>query len=146
MHRHYRTLRRMLQVAVERRDRPRSAEGVRLHMQPNLGSNGQNSAFRSRVGLHRARSWVASKQKILANPCDRVASPHVPKTDMTFLGWEQVYRLAEAHSERHRAMIYLAVNSGMRWSELIGLRRARLDLRTRKVRVTEQLIRLDDGA
>ena len=65
---------------------------------------------------------------------------------MTFLGWEQVYRLAEAHSERHRAMIYLAVDSGMRWSELIGLRRARLDLRTRNVRVTEQLISLDDGA
>jgi integrase len=33
----------------------------------------------------------------------------------------------------------------MRWSELVGLRRARLDIRTRKVRVTEQLIRLEAG-
>ena len=37
----------------------------------------------------------------------------------------------------------MAVDSGMRWSELIGLRRSKLDLRTRKVRVTEQLIRLE---
>jgi integrase len=28
----------------------------------------------------------------------------------------------------------------MRWSELVGLRRSRIDLRTRKVRVTEQLV------
>jgi integrase len=42
-------------------------------------------------------------------------------------------------------MIYLAVDSGMRWSELIGLRRARVDLGRRKVRVTEQMIRLKGG-
>jgi integrase len=33
----------------------------------------------------------------------------------------------------------------MRWSELVGLRRARLDVRAGKVRVTEQLIRLEGG-
>ena len=44
--RHYRTLRRMLQVAVE-------------------------------------------KQKILANPCDRVEPPRVPKTEMMFLDWDR---------------------------------------------------------
>jgi integrase len=33
----------------------------------------------------------------------------------------------------------------MRWSELMGLRRARVDVRNRKVRVTEQLIRLETG-
>lgn len=64
---------------------------------------------------------------------------------MVFLSWEQAIDLAEAHSERYRPMIYLAVDAGMRWSELIGLRRGRLDLRNRKVRVTEQLVRLDDG-
>jgi integrase len=83
VHRHYRTLRRMLQVAVE-------------------------------------------KQKIAANPCDRVQPPRVPKREITFLGWEQAVELAEAHAERYRAFIYLAVDSGMRRSELVGLRRARL--------------------
>ncbi|MDP9386972.1 MAG: site-specific integrase [Actinomycetota bacterium] len=47
VHRHYRTLRRVLQVAVQ-------------------------------------------KQRLLANPCDRVEPPRVPKREMTFLSWEQV--------------------------------------------------------
>jgi integrase len=64
---------------------------------------------------------------------------------MTFLTWEQSVALAEAHQERYRTLIYLAVDSGMRWSELIGLRRGSIDLGRRKVRVTEQLIRLEGG-
>ena len=102
VHRHYRTLRRVLQGAVD-------------------------------------------KQKLLTNPCDRVEPPHVPKREMVFLDWKQAVDLAEAHSDRYRALIYLAVDSGMRWSELIGLRRSKLDLRSRKVRVTEQLVRLETG-
>lgn len=102
VHRHYRTLRRMLSVAVE-------------------------------------------KEKILSNPCDRVEPPSVPKREMAFLSWEEVVDLAEAHRERFRALIYLAVDTGMRWSELIGLRRSTLDVHRCKVRVTEQLIRLETG-
>lgn len=102
VHRHYRVLRRMLQVAVE-------------------------------------------KQRLPANPCDRVHPPRVPKREMAFLDWTQAVDLAEAHRPRFRALIYLAVDSGMRWSELIGLRNARVDLRRRKVRVTEQLLRLETG-
>lgn len=94
VHRHYRTLCRMLQVAVQ-------------------------------------------KQKILTNPCERVDPPRVPKRDMTFLDWDEVIHLAEAHNERYRALIYGAVDTGMRWSELVGLRRAKVDLRNRKVRVTD---------
>ena len=102
VHRHYRTMRRMFQVAVE-------------------------------------------KKKILSNPCERVHPPKVPKTEMTFLTWEQSIMLAEAHSERFQAMIYLAVDSGMRWGELIGLQRKNLDLANRRVRVVDQLVRTADG-
>ncbi|HEX2272734.1 MAG TPA: tyrosine-type recombinase/integrase, partial [Acidimicrobiales bacterium] len=102
VHRHYRVLRRVLQVAVQ-------------------------------------------KRKISANPCDRVEPPKVPKANMTFLTWEQSVALAEAHQERYRALIYLAVDSGMRWSELVGLRLGRVELDRRKVRVTEQLVRLEAG-
>ena len=101
VHRHYRTLRRMLQVAVE-------------------------------------------KQKILNNPCVRVDPPRVPKREMTFLGWDEVIRLADAHSERYRALVYVAVDTGMRWTELVGLRRSKVDLRNHKIRVTEQLVQLED--
>ena len=102
VHRHYRTLRRVLQVAIE-------------------------------------------KQKIVANPCDRVTPPRVPKKEMVFLDWDQVVELASAHHERYQSLVLFAVETGMRWSELVGLRRARLDLRAGRVRVTEQLIRLEAG-
>ena len=102
VHRHYRTLRRMLQVAVD-------------------------------------------KQKIVANPCDRVEPPRVPKKEMVFLDWDQVVALERAHGERHQALILFAVETGMRWSELVGLRRCGLDLRAGRVRVTDQLVRLGAG-
>jgi integrase len=103
VHRHYRTLRRMLQVAVD-------------------------------------------KQKIIANPCDRVQPPRIPKREMVFLDWDDVVQLAEAHQPRFRALIYVAADTGMRWSELIGLRRSKVDLRGRKIRVTEQLVQMADGS
>ena len=101
VHRHYRTLRRMLAVAVQ-------------------------------------------KQKIIHNACDRVDPPRVPKREMTFLNWDQSVRLAEAHNERFRPMIYVAVDTGMRWGELIGLRRSSVDVSRYKIRVTEQLVQLTD--
>src|SRR5579884_3099548 len=58
--------------------------------------------------------------------------PGVPHREMVFLDWPDAVELAEAHGERYRAFIYLAVDSGMRWSELVGLRRAKLDMRARK--------------
>lgn len=102
VHRHYRTLRRMLQVAVD-------------------------------------------KQKILVNPCARVQPPRVPKREMAFLSWQEVAALANAHNDRLRTFVYFAVDTGMRWSELVGLRRGDVDVATRKVRVTSQLVRLESG-
>jgi integrase len=101
VHRHYRTLRRVLQAAVE-------------------------------------------KRKLVANPCVQVKPPRVPTREMSFLTWTEAVDLAEAHHERFRALIYLAVDSGMRWSELVGLRRGRIDLLHHKVRVTEQLLQLQN--
>ncbi len=102
VHRHYRTLRRVLQAAVE-------------------------------------------KDRLLANPCAKVRPPKVPTRPMAILTWAQSVALAEAHPEHLKAMVYLALDSGMRWSELVGLRRCGVDLTRGKVRVTEQLLRLGNG-
>ncbi len=64
---------------------------------------------------------------------------------MTVLTWEQAMALAEAHPSGYRALIYVAIDTGMRWSELVGLRRRSVDVAARKVRVVEQLVQLDDG-
>ena len=100
VHRHYRTLRRVLQSAVE-------------------------------------------KDRLLVNPCAKARPPRVPTRPMAILTWTQSVALAEAHPDHLKPMIYLALDSGMRWSELVGLRRGQVDLARRKVRVTEQLLRVD---
>ena len=53
------------------------------------------------------------------NPPERESSPLAlrPRREMTFLGWDDAIRLAEAHNDRYRALIYVAVDSGMRWSD-----------------------------
>jgi integrase len=88
---------------------------------------------------------VVDKQKIFVNPCARVEPPRVPKREMAFLSWHEVAALANAHNDRLRTLIYFAVDTGMRWSELVGLRRGDVDVATRKVRVTSQLVRLETG-
>ena len=65
--------------------------------------------------MRRMFQVAEEKQKILANPCERVHPPKVPKTEMTFLTWDQAINLAEAHTERFQATVYLAVDSGMRY-------------------------------
>jgi len=97
------------------------------------------------VNLRRMLQVAVDKQRILTNPCARVQPPRVPKREMAFLSWQEVAALANAHNHRLRTFVYLSVDSGMRWSELVGLRRGDLDVATRKVRVTTQLVRLESG-
>lgn len=46
----------------------------------------------------------------MANPCDRVTPPRVPKKEMVFLDWDQVIELTTAHSDRFQALIPEPVN------------------------------------
>jgi integrase len=106
----------------------------------------RSSAHRHYRRLHPVLQVMVEKQKILTNPCDRVDPPRVPKREMLLLDWDEVMTLAGDMSERYRTMIVFAVDSGMRWSELVGLRGHKIDLANREVRVTEQLVRLEGGS
>lgn len=86
----------------------------------------------------RSRSRRRRSRRTRATASSRRASRRA-----VFLTWDEAVGLAESIHERYRALIYLDVDSGIRWRELVGLRRAKVDLRRRKVRVTEQLIRLE---
>ena len=96
VHRHYRTLRRLLEVAVE-------------------------------------------TDLLTKNPCTAVQPPVVPTREMRFLTATEVADLAEATSPWYRTFIYTAAYTGLRWGELTGLRRKRVDLLRRTITVAEQL-------
>ena len=102
VHRHFRTLRRVLNVAVEH-------------------------------------------DLLAASPCAGVKGPKVEATEMRFLDAFEVQLLAESIGRPFRILVYTAAYTGMRWGELIGLRRARVDLDGPAVSVVEQLAHVDGG-
>ena len=100
VHRHYRTLRRVLQVAVE-------------------------------------------TDMLAKNPCAAVQPPSVPTTEMRFLSPAEVSDLVDATSPWYRTFIYTAAYTGLRWGELTGLRRKRVDPLRNTLTVAEQLTAVD---
>ena len=68
-------------------------------------------------------------------PVRQDAAAAGPTRPMAIFTWAPSVALAEAHPTHLKPMIYLALDSGMRWSELVGLRRGQVDLVRHKVRV-----------
>jgi integrase len=84
------------------------------------------------------------------SPCTIKGASVERSPEMLCPSLEQVHQLADAVPEQYRATIYTAALAGLRWGELAGLRRHRVDLLHRTITVAEQLTevngRLDFGA
>ncbi|MCA9831523.1 MAG: site-specific integrase [Dehalococcoidia bacterium] len=94
--------------------------------------------------LHAALEQAARDGLIARNVASLVSPPKVPYEEMAILTPEQVKRLiATVKGDRHEAMIVLAVTSGMRLGELLGLRWADVDLDEPAVRVVRSLAPVD---
>jgi integrase len=77
---------------------------------------------------------------IRRTPCVGIGLPRqTGHTEMQFLSPPEVARLADVLDPRYRALIFSAAYTGLRWGELAGLRRHRLDLLGGTVRVVEAL-------
>jgi integrase len=59
--------------------------------------------------------------------------------EMRHVSIPQLHALAEAVPRRYRALVLVAGYGGLRWGELVGLRRRRVDLAGARVHVVEQL-------
>jgi integrase len=77
---------------------------------------------------------------LLTNPCRRTGLPRAPSYDAVFLNPNQLARLLESIDPAYRCLVLTAAGTGMRWGELAGLRRDRLDLLRRRVRVDQTLV------
>lgn len=100
---------------------------------------------RSVIHLHeafrRALNRAVALGLITRNPCDGVQPPRAPKTAMQPLDRAQAIRFLEAvRGTKHEALFTLAITTGMRQGELLGLRWADVDLGRARVRVSRSYV------
>jgi integrase len=73
------------------------------------------------------------------NPCRAKGAGTEHSPERPLLTIAQVYALADACGPRYYAMILLGCFCGLRWGELVALRRRDIDIATAAVRITRQL-------
>lgn len=71
--------------------------------------------------------WAVGLGYMTANPCALVKPPRVPRTEIETFTVDQVEAIADAIGPRYRTLILVAAYGGLRWSELVGLRRRDVD-------------------
>jgi integrase len=89
---------------------------------------------------------VAMDEELIArNVAARLPLPETARQRITVLMPEQLASAADELPERFRALALLGGYSGLRWSELVAVRRDDIDLDARKVRVDERLTEVGGG-
>ncbi len=90
--------------------------------------------------LHRALTNAVKLRRIPYNVCDAVTQPRVPRKEMRTLTPEQVgVFLRVAQSDRLYALYVLALTTGLRQGELLGLQWDDLDLDASAIAIRRQL-------
>jgi integrase len=120
-----------------------TAADVDRYIDLRLGTHAASTVHRDYRTLHRLFAVAVERGMVPRNPCEHVQPPKLPRAQVTVLTVDQVDALANAITPRYRAVIYVAAYGGLRWSELVGLRRRYVEGPV--VRVVEQLVRRRDG-
>ncbi len=96
--------------------------------------------------LHKALSQAVRWGLIPRNPADAVKAPRASSKEMRPLSASEARRLLEAaRDDRLEALYVLAVHTGMRRGELLGLKWEDVDLEGSTVRVCRTLTRVENG-
>jgi len=110
-----------------------------------LEADGVGQATRAKAYRLLARILGAAVEAryLAVNPCGirRAASEGTP--EMRIATVDQVAAIAARVPPRYRALVLVAAFGGLRWGELVGLRRKRIDLERGTVTVAEQLLEVN---
>lgn len=79
-------------------------------------------------------------RRVNASPCDNTKLPRKLPREIVPLSTEAVAAIRDAIPDRYRALVVLAVGTGMRQGECFGLTADRIDFLRRTVRVDRQLV------
>jgi integrase len=98
------------------------------------------------VTLNKALKQAVADGLVPRNVCEAVKPPRPQKREIAPLSPEQARRFLEAcQGERLEALFVLAVHTGMRQGELLGLHWEDVDLEAGTLRVRTALAQTDDG-
>jgi integrase len=165
-------MRRWLDDEMETRVRPTTLEGYRItvetHIIPRLGQTRvqrlgpadvqkwrtdllrDTSPRTTQLALQRlkqALEWAVSVDLLPKNPAAKVKPPNWTPTERTVWNAEEARRfLAAAESDTYRALWVLALATGLRRGELLGLRWQDLDLDAGRLTVKQALVMLGGKA
>jgi integrase len=89
--------------------------------------------------LQRILDAAVADGRLLTNPARNVPLPVEHHGEQRYLSPAEVAELADAIRDRWRALVLVACWGGLRWGELAGLRRRRVDLARGRVQVAEVL-------
>jgi integrase len=90
--------------------------------------------------LRRALRDAVQWGVLARNPCDLVERPRASRSEAAYLNSDQVQALlSAAKGDRLEALIVLAVSTGLRQGELLGLQWGDIDLEARTLSVRRQL-------
>ncbi|MGM1057838.1 tyrosine-type recombinase/integrase [Saccharothrix sp. Mg75] len=123
-----------------------TTETVRTWRQHLLDSGRSHSTTAKAYRLLRAiMNTALDDNRVKRNPCriKGADQEHAPERPVATV--EQVFALAEGMPSRFRVLVLAAAFTGLRWGELIALRRCDVDLDAPSVRVPRRLAQLDSG-
>src|SRR5215210_7788167 len=96
--------------------------------------------------LHKALAQAVRWDLIARNPADNVKAPTPTPKEMHPLSAEEARRLLEAaHGDRLEALYVLAVTTGMRRGEVLGLKWTDVDLENGRLSIRRTLTRTGNG-
>jgi integrase len=90
--------------------------------------------------LHKVFSRAVIDRVIPVNPCTHTALPKVVKQPKRIITVAQVERILTSIPARYRMLVLLAIETGMRWGELIALRPVDIDLKAGIVTVRRTIV------
>ena len=109
------------------------------------GLSAQTVKHHHRV-LSQALKWAVRMQLLSRNPAEDVDPPRVERKEMTILSPDETRKLLESISHtRLYIIVLLAVTTGMRRGEILGLRWRNVDLSVGRLSVVQVLEQTKDG-
>jgi integrase len=117
-----------------------------LYAAESRAGRSQRSILLEHAVLHRALDQALRWGLIGRNPAQAVSRPKIRRKEMLTLSQDQVkVFLDAARWSRHQTLYWLAVTTGLRQGEILGLKWSDLDWMTRRLKVQRQLQRTKTG-